>query len=100
MSASPAPTPEVAPSARPRTRGDCVDGPRPCPWQGCRFHLVEVRRPRRRAPDAPTCALDLADRGAATLEEIGAAMGLTRERIRQIQGRALENFRIAARRLR
>ena len=21
---------------RPRTRGDCVDGERPCPWVGCR----------------------------------------------------------------
>src|ERR1019366_2346037 len=24
---------------RPKTRGDCVDGPRPCPWAGCRQHL-------------------------------------------------------------
>lgn len=23
---------------RPQTRGDCVDGPRPCPWVGCRHH--------------------------------------------------------------
>lgn len=27
----------------PTTRGDCVDGPRPCPWVRCRFHLaIEV----------------------------------------------------------
>ncbi len=25
--------------ARPRTRGDCADGPRPCPWYRCRHHL-------------------------------------------------------------
>jgi hypothetical protein len=24
---------------RPRTRGDCIDGPRPCPFAGCRWHL-------------------------------------------------------------
>lgn len=24
---------------RPRTRGDCVNGIRPCPWVGCRHHL-------------------------------------------------------------
>lgn len=25
---------------RPRTRGDCIDGPRPCPWVSCRQHLL------------------------------------------------------------
>lgn len=25
---------------RPRTRADCVDGPRPCPFVGCRYHLL------------------------------------------------------------
>lgn len=25
---------------RPQTRGDCVHGPRPCPWLGCRYHLA------------------------------------------------------------
>lgn len=24
---------------RPRTRGDCINGIRPCPWVGCRHHL-------------------------------------------------------------
>ena len=24
---------------RPRTRGDCVNGIRPCPWVGCGHHL-------------------------------------------------------------
>lgn len=24
----------------PRTRGDCIDGPRPCPWVGCEYHLL------------------------------------------------------------
>lgn len=23
---------------RPKTRADCIDGPRPCPWIGCRYH--------------------------------------------------------------
>ena len=26
--------------SRPQTRGDCVNGPRPCPWVGCRHHLL------------------------------------------------------------
>lgn len=29
--------------ARPRVRGDCANGPRPCPWIGCRHHLADVR---------------------------------------------------------
>ncbi len=24
---------------RPKTRGDCKDGPRPCPWVSCKYHL-------------------------------------------------------------
>jgi hypothetical protein len=28
---------------RPRTRGDCADGPRPCPFIGCRYHLLSLR---------------------------------------------------------
>ena len=33
-----------------------------------------------------SCVLDVADRGGATLEEIGDAMGITRERVRQLEG--------------
>lgn len=25
---------------RPKTRGECVDGPRPCPWVSCRYNLL------------------------------------------------------------
>lgn len=25
---------------RPRTRGECIDGPRPCPWVSCSKHLL------------------------------------------------------------
>jgi hypothetical protein len=40
-----------------------------------------------------TCALDVADRGGATLEEIGEILNLTRERIRQLEARGLEKIR-------
>jgi hypothetical protein len=26
--------------ARPQSRGECKGGPRPCPWVGCRYHLL------------------------------------------------------------
>ena len=35
-----------------------------------------------------TCALDVADRGPLTLHEVGQILGITRERVRQIQEQA------------
>lgn len=81
----------------PRTRADCVDGPRPCPHRSCRHHVHHVARRGRcgaAAPaDAPTCALDLADEGPRTLGEIAKVFGLTRERVRQIEAKALGKVR-------
>lgn len=54
----------------PRTRAQCLDGPRPCPHVRCKFHLAELLPQRgpapRRAPPEPieTCALDIAQRVA------------------------------------
>jgi hypothetical protein len=36
-----------------------------------------------------SCALDIADHGGTTLEDVGAIMNLTRERIRQVEVKAL-----------
>ena len=83
---------------RPRHRGDCAGQERPCPWVSCRHHLALEINPQTGSiklafPDievwemAETCALDLADRGGMTLEEVGAVLNVTRERVRQIEGR-------------
>lgn len=85
---------------RPRKRSECVDGPRPCPFVSCKHHLFIDVSPRTGAiklnfPDlevwelAESCALDVADRGGTTLEDVGAIMNLTRERIRQVEVKAL-----------
>jgi hypothetical protein len=85
---------------KPRTRQDCVNGPRPCPYVSCKHHLFIDVSPRTGAiklnfPDlevwemGESCALDVADRGGTTLEDVGAIMNLTRERIRQVEVNAL-----------
>jgi DNA-directed RNA polymerase sigma subunit (sigma70/sigma32) len=40
-----------------------------------------------------TCALDVADRGGVTLEEVGGWLNLTRERVRQLEVHALGSKR-------
>ena len=88
------------PTPRPATRGDCVGDERPCPWVACRHHLYLDVNPETGSikvnfPDlepwelADTCALDVADRGGNTLEEVGQIMNLTRERIRQVEVKSL-----------
>jgi len=92
---------------RPRTRAECPpkqdDGTRPCPWVGCRHHLavdidgrgrLKIYRPHIDPTDWPMpCALDHADRGGMTLEEIGELLGVSRERVRQIDEQARRAFR-------
>ncbi len=85
---------------KPRQRADCADGPRPCPFVSCAYHLYIDVSPKTGAiklnfPDLEvwemneSCALDVADRGGTTLEDVGAIMNLTRERIRQVEVKAL-----------
>ena len=90
---------------RPQTRHDCANALRPCPWVSCKFHLYldvnpETGSIKLNFPDlevwemADTCALDVADRGGITLEEVGEILNLTRERIRQVEVFGLEKLAI------
>jgi len=94
-------------ATRPKVRADCATGPRPCPYVSCKFNLYVDVNPRTGSvkmnfPDkelweiADTCALDVADRGGITLEEVGAIMNLTRERVRQLETRGLTKLRVIA----
>ena len=89
---------------RPSVREECLDGPRPCPFVSCKHHLFLDVSARTGAiklnfPDLEvwdmneSCALDVADRGGTTLEDVGAIMNLTRERIRQVEANALKKMK-------
>ena len=97
----------VAAPRRPATRADCENGPRPCAFVGCRYHLYADVNPATGslkinfpdvAPDEleklpDTCALDVADRGPHRLEEVGVLIRVVRERARQIEAIALDRLR-------
>lgn len=85
---------------KPRSRAECASGPRPCPYVSCKYHLfidvsartgaIKLNFPDLEVWDmSESCALDIADRGGTTLEDVGAIMNLTRERIRQLEVKAL-----------
>ena len=92
--------PDVDEVERPHVRKDCAEAMRPCPFVSCQHHLYLDVSARTGAiklnfPDlevwemTESCALDVADRGGTTLEEVGAIMNLTRERIRQVEVKGL-----------
>jgi hypothetical protein len=89
---------------RPRTRAECQQMERPCPFVSCEHHLyldvnpdsgaIKLNFPHLEVWEMPeTCSLDVADRGGITLEEVGAILNLTRERIRQVEVRGLVKIR-------
>ncbi len=86
---------------RPRTRGECASVPRPCPYIACKYSLyldvsetgsIILNFPHLEPGQMPaeqSCSLDLAERGPMTLEDIAVVTNLTRERIRQVELKAL-----------
>jgi hypothetical protein len=92
---------------RPGKRSECRQEAGPCPWVACKHHLYLDVNPETGSikinfPDLEpwemkdTCALDVAERGGITLEEVGEIMNLTRERIRQVEVRGLLKLKMAS----
>lgn len=86
---------------RPKTRGECKDGIRPCPYVGCRYNLylevseagsITLNYDGEVWEQTESCALDVADRGDHMLEELAAIMNRTREAIRLVEAKALVRF--------
>lgn len=89
---------------RPQTRNECVNGPRPCMYVACKHHLyldvnpetgsIKINFPDKEVWElSETCALDVAQRGGVTLEEVGEMLNLTRERVRQVEVAGLSKLR-------
>lgn len=101
----------------PRTYGECQEralgtATNPCWYLRCRYNLLIDLEPRTGSykvtwPDLTsgaygdeyhalpqhTCALHEAAHGGLTLDEVGVMMNLTRERVRQIETKALHRLR-------
>lgn len=84
---------------RPKTRGECAEGPRPCPWVSCSHHLylmeeesgaIRLSFPGIEPEEMPvSCALDVAERQPATMQAIGAMMRSSQSgRVARIVGKA------------
>lgn len=95
---------------KPLTRGECKEIERPCPYTSCQYHLyldvnpntgsIKINFPDLEPWEIPeTCALDVAEKGGITLEEVGEILNLTRERIRQVEVRGLAKVFEGARKL-
>lgn len=90
---------------RPRTWGECRAALElgPCPWVSCKHHLYLDINPQTGSiilnfPDLEpwelnhSCSLDVTEGGELTLDIVGARMNLTRERIRQVETRAMNRL--------
>lgn len=96
---------------RPRTRADCANGSRPCPWVSCRHHLLlDIGRDGRllRARDfdeidarsiadaleemPETCALDVADRGPRSAADVAELLGLKHDAVDEVVRRCGEQL--------
>lgn len=87
----------------PKTRADCLPGGinsvRPCQWSTCSYHFTgnvvdeEASNGKVVFKSVPLCLLDMADAGERTLEEVADILGVSRERVRQIESKALRKVR-------
>lgn len=96
--------PEIIEYDRPTARSQCRNSKRPCLYVACRYHLyldvnpttgsIKINFPDKDVHELEqSCALDVAEQGGVTLEEVGHIMNLTRERIRQVEATGLDKLR-------
>lgn len=89
---------------RPRTRGDCAQVERPCPFVGCGQNLyldvtdagsLSLNFPDvapHEMPAGGSCALDLADNDGMSMDEVAVTLQISRQRVQQIEAAALRKL--------
>jgi len=90
-----APRPKEAIRRYPRV-SECADTGRAgaaCARTGCRYHLAHRGHWEHHLKPTRDCALDVANEGARTLEEVAAVLGVSAERVRQIEEHAIEHLK-------
>ncbi len=102
----------IAEQSRPKTRGDCVNGVRPCPYVTCKYHLAHISdynmasgirfRFAGHPDDAAekvvkmgwSCSLDFADMVKANdVPEVAEAMGIPYKTIEPAYRSAIRKLR-------
>ena len=86
------PDDEAAMTARPKTRAECANVPRPCPYVSCRYNmaldvtetgLLQQHKDVDDMPPSQSCALDIADTERSE-KETAQILGVTEQRVGQI----------------
>ena len=85
-------------SVQPRrypTVPECVDGgpPGACVRTECRYHLAHRGYWEHHLNPTRDCWLDVANEGPRTLDEVAAVLGVSGERVRQIEEEALKHLK-------
>lgn len=92
--------------SQPKVRSECPPPSEPCPHVTCRYHLwttrayrdgaiVAIRESETWGDTDHTCALHEADAGWQTAERVAATMHISRQRVNQIEAKALRKMRVA-----
>ena len=102
--APPAPSPSavtqgVAALRRYSGVADCIDHGPPgasCQHTACRYHLAHRGYWEHTHRPTHDCSIDVANEGPHTLDEVAVFMGISGERVRQIEEQALEQLKHSA----
>lgn len=82
---APKTTKETALRAFPKTRGECEEGERPCPFATCRYWMDHVKA---------SCALDVADDGPMTQARVAELLSVSQPAVVKIEQRAIRKARL------
>jgi hypothetical protein len=75
---------------------ECVDRglEAPCTHRECRYHLAHRGYWEHEVAPNRDCSLDVANEGPHTLDQVADALGVSAERVRQLEQQAFESLRL------